>query len=240
MKDYNNPLVTYDEIVDAIKSIIECSISNNFLDNYNYLNINYSAPTSIDIDTESLLQDSIKALLKSIDSSSNIIRRGLVRDLEKIEEGIIKVNTEYLIGQEKRKLAAQDHFIKKLKDASISLKELVNLTDDDVNYVSSVEDVNTTKVFSDFEKKVVSDFPLFFKEELSLAQSDNDLGAQELNNMMAHKYTDIEQINEENSIDDKLDIIEKAIIKARELGDQNIIDTLEKKYEEELKSDSDR
>ncbi len=240
MKDYNNPLVTYDEIVDAIKSIIECSISNNFLDNYNYLNINYSAPTSIDIDTESLLQDSIKALLKSIDSSSNIIRRGLVRDLEKIEEGIIKVNTEYLIGQEKRKLAAQDHFIKKLKDASISLKELVNLTDDDVNYVSSVEDVNTNKVFSDFEKKVVSDFPLFFKEELSLAQSDNDLGAQELNNMMAHKYTDIEQINEENSIDDKLDIIEKAIIKARELGDQNIIDTLEKKYEEELKSDSDR
>lgn len=240
MKDYNNPLVTYDEIVDAIKSIIECSISNNFLDNYNYLNINYSAPTSIDIDTESLLQDSIKALLKSIDSSSNIIRRGLVRNLEKIEEGIIKVNTEYLIGQEKRKLAAQDHFIKKLKDASISLKELVNLTDDDVNYVSSVEDVNTNKVFSDFEKKVVSDFPLFFKEELSLAQSDNDLGAQELNNMMAHKYTDIEQINEENSIDDKLDIIEKAIIKARELGDQNIIDTLEKKYEEELKSDSDR
>ena len=33
-------------------------------------------------------------------------------------------------------------------------------------------------------------------------------------------------------------MIERAIMKAKELGDDNIVASLEKKYEEELKSDS--
>lgn len=240
MKNYNNPLVTYDEIVDAIKAIIECSISSNYLDDYNYLNVNYSSPSTIDNESEQLLMNSIKSLLKSIESSSSIIRKSLNRDLEKLEQGIIKVNTEYLIGQEKRKLAAQARFIEKLNNASINISTLLKSDINDTKEVTNYNDVDTNKVFSDFEKKVVSDFPVFFKEELSLAQSSEDLDAEELNNLMAHKYTEPEEIKEEISFEDRLDIIEKAIIKARELGDQNIIDSLEKKYEDELKSNNDR
>ena len=42
---YDNPLVTYDEIIEAIQSILECSISSNYLDNYDYLNVKYSSPS---------------------------------------------------------------------------------------------------------------------------------------------------------------------------------------------------
>ena len=231
---YDNPLVTYDEIIEAIQSILECSISSNYLDNYDYLNVKYSSPSRID-EEEQLLLNAIKSLSKSIETTSKIVRRGLEKDLKNVEDKIFKIETEYLLGQEKRKMAAQSSFIDKLKKASLGIDSIfVNPTDDEK--ITDYSDVNTNKVFSDFEKKVISDFPVFFKEEISLAQEDDNSETEEINNLTAHNFVDTESL-EENKKNDKLDIIEKAIIKAREIGDQNIIASLEKKYEEELKSE---
>lgn len=234
-QNYNNPLVTYDEIIEAIRSIIECSLSSNYLDEYDYLNVKYESPNKID-EEEKLLINAIKSLGKSIDTTAKIVRRGLEKDLKSYEENLLKIETEYLFGQEKRKLAAQDNFVSKLKEASLKIDTLFDKPTEDVKE-NNIKDVNTNEVFSDFEKKVVSDFPVFFKEEISLAKEDNIANAEELNNLVAHNYVETEEL-EDTKKNDRLDIIEKAIIKARELGDQNIIASLEKKYEEELKSDS--
>ena len=51
-QSYNNPLVTYDEIVDALKSIIECSLSSNYVDDFDYLNINYESGTKNKVDEQ--------------------------------------------------------------------------------------------------------------------------------------------------------------------------------------------
>ena len=232
---YDNSLITYDEIVEAIQSILECSISNNYLDSYDYLNVKYSSPSRID-EEEQMLLNALKSLSRSIETTSKIVRRGLEKDLKSIEDKIFKIETEYLLGQEKRKMAAQESFIKKLKDASLGIESIFSIpVQEDIN--TNISDVDTNTVFSDFEKKVISDFPVFFKEEISLAQDNIDDNAEELNNLMSHNFVDTEELKE-NKRDDKLDILEKAIIKARELGDQNIIESLEKKYEEELKSDN--
>ena len=245
---YNNPLVTYDEIVEALKSIIECSLSSNYVDDFDYLNIKYESGSKNKIDekTESLLFNSLRALEKSLDTSSKIIRNTLERDIDDIEKYIYKINTDYLIGQEKRKLAAQQNFVQKLRDASLKMDVLYQ-TPVIENKIETLDDVNTNSVFSDFEKKVISDFPIFFKEELELANEDNnDLeGTIELKNNNSHNYVpleDLEKVEDEEDkklkeINDKLQIIERAIMKAKELGDNNIVSSLEKKYEEELKSE---
>ena len=233
---YNNPLVTYDEIIEAIQSILECSISNNYLDSYDYLNVHYSSPSRID-EEEEILLNALKSLSKSIDTTSKIVRRGLEKDLKGIEDKMFKIETEYLLGQEKRKMAAQATFVEKLKKASLGINSIFEgqIPEEKDNY-NQYSDVDTNTIFSDFEKKVISDFPVFFKEEISLAQNNNDNNPEELNNYMSHNFVDTEELKD-NKKDDKLDILEKAIIKARELGDPNIIESLEKKYEEELKSD---
>lgn len=234
-QNYNNPLVTYDEIIEAIKSIIECSLSSNYLDEYDYLNIKYESPSKID-EEEKLLINAIKSLGRSIDTTSKIVRRGLEKDLKSYEENLLKIETEYLFGQEKRKLAAQDTFITKLKEASLKIDSLFDKPAEE-KVDNATADVDTNTVLSDFEKKVVSDFPVFFKEEISLANNESLKDAEEINNIVSHNYVATEEL-EDTKKNDRLDIIEKAIIKARELGDQNIIASLEKKYEEELKSDN--
>ena len=63
----NNSIVTYDEIVDAIKSIIECSINNDYENDFDYLNVKYESETENKIDSknESLLYYSLKELEKN-------------------------------------------------------------------------------------------------------------------------------------------------------------------------------
>lgn len=245
---YNNPLVTYDEIVEALKSIIECSLSSNYVDDFDYLNIKYESVSKNKIDekNETLLFNSLKALEKSLDTSSKIIRNTLKRDIDDIEKYIFKINSDYLIGQEKRKLAAQQNFVQKLRDASLKMDILYQAPVVE-NKVESLDGVNTNNIFSDFEKKVISDFPVFFKEELELANENNeDLeGTVELKNTNAHNYVPLEDLEKVEDAEDKklkeinekLQIIERAIMKAKELGDDNIVASLEKKYEEELKSE---
>ena len=43
MNNYSNPMVTYDEIVEALRAIIDCSKANGYLDDYGFLNVKYDS-----------------------------------------------------------------------------------------------------------------------------------------------------------------------------------------------------
>ena len=120
---YNNPIVTYDEIVDALKSILECSLTNNYMEDFNYLNIKYESGTdkSIDKREEKLLYDAIKSLEKNLESTSKILRNNLLNELSSIENNIFEIECDYLIGNERRKLSAQNTFVQKLKEYSLPI-----------------------------------------------------------------------------------------------------------------------
>ena len=220
----NNPIVTFDEIVDALKSIVECSISNEYTDDLNYLNVRYesSIKSKVDNEKEKALYDALKSLQKSIDTSSKLIRNNLVNEVSNLDNSIIKIESNYLIGQERRKLSAQQFFVKKISDSSLKKSILFNPVEDNIEEKKSLDDVDTNKVLSDFEKEIISNFPEYFQEELKLANDD--------------KYSSNYVIPEDIKVKDEKKIrkLKAAIEKAKSIGNQELIDKLEEKYYEEL------
>lgn len=242
MHNYNNTIVIYDEIVEALKSIIECSIDSEE-SNINYLDSKYESVNNniMDNKSEKLLYNAIKTLEKNIDSASKVIRTGLQRELKGLNDNIINIDTDYLIGQEKRKLSAQKSSIQKIMDNSLNMDILytVPLYSEDSydTALESLDNIDTNKVFSEFEKKVIADFPGFFKEEMTLAnQTDDDSNIVDINNLSSHEYVPAENVehNEEKFDNDKLRLIKGAIKKAIKLGDMKLVVELENKYFEEL------
>lgn len=310
---YKNPMVTYEEIVEALKAILECSLNNNYMDDFDYLNVKYETASAVKYTgaEEKALYKAVKSLEKTIDSANNIIRGNLERDLSVIEKAKFKIEAQYIIGQEMRKLSAQESVLNKLKKASISLEDAIKTQEieEEVDVIENIklspeevtpvtEDVDTNKIFSDFEKKVVVNFPDFFKEELALAKGvDPDeeyVDFDELFNTMElqpikiniEKPEELNVIDDEDAIeltDEDLDIlyapsrkvekdieepvivmeeeivperveepvvkepkitkeinkekvllIKKALIKAKEKGDAKLVNTLKKQLAKEL------
>lgn len=165
---YNNPMVTYEEIVEALKAILECSLNNDYFEDFNYLNTKYNVETLTKLEgaEEKALRKAVRSLEKTIDSAHKIIKGNLERDLNNIKKDIIKINSSYIIGHELRKLAAQDVFVEKLMSASLSLDTLSHAPE------QKKEDLNTNKVFSDFEKSALVNFPDFFKDEIKIANGE--------------------------------------------------------------------
>ncbi len=245
MQGYNDPIVTYDEIVDALKSIIECSLNSNYVDDFNYLNIRYESGTKAKVDCveEQALYRAIKSLENTIDSSSKIIRNGLERELIDYEKSIFKINCDYVIGQEKRRLSAQQHFVQKLKDKSLKLDVLYHAPQyeesEDIVALDSLKDVDTNKIFSDFEKNAIMNFPDFFKEELAIANEEEvdhtDLfDTMEFNSDDSDTSGPLEEIIPKKK--DRAHLIRIALKKARELDNEYLVAKLEKQLEEELNS----
>ena len=223
----NNPIVTFDEIVDALKSILECSISNEYTDDLNYLNVKYesSIKNKIDTEKEKALYDALKALEKNIDTYSKVIRNNLVNEVSNLDESIIKIESKYLIGQERRKLSAQSFFVKKLSDLSLKSSILFNPIEDNIEEKKSLDDIDTNTVFSDFEKEVISNFPEYFHEEIKLANKSNIEPT--INNYVIPEDIKVKDLN-------KINKLRAAIEKAKSIGNQELIDKLEEKYYEEL------
>lgn len=241
--NYNNPIVTYDEIVEALISIIECSINNDYENDFNYLNVKYESGIESDIETtkEALLYKALKDLEKSLDASSKMIRLALDENLNQINNNIFTIQSEYLLGQEERKLSAQNQSIKKLKEASLDISELYNVPDYrmEETALEKLSEIDTNKVFSEFEKRVIDDFPEFFKREKN--DEDIDLFDElEKREELRSKYPDdtYEEvvIDQEKRYDlEKISMIEKALKKARKIGNVELVSKLEKMYEFETK-----
>ncbi len=224
-----NPLITYDEIVDALKSILECSISGGYTDDLNYLNIKYepSIKNKIDSEKEKKLYAAIKSLEKNIDIYSKVVRSNLERDLYGIDENIIKLDLNYLIGQERRRLSAQQFFVKKLKGASLKKSVLLNPVEDIEDNMHDLDDIDTNKVFSEFEKQIISSFPSYFGNDIHI-KNDNEIG--EISPTSNYVVPDEIKVRD----NDRLNLFRGAIEKAKKIGNKDLIEKLEEKYQEEL------
>ncbi len=241
---YKNPLVTYEEIVEALKAIIECSLNNNYMDDFDYLNLKYESESSVRYEgaEERALYKAVKSLEKTIDSANKIIKDNLEQNLRELELSRFTIHANYLIGQERRKLAASQSLVEKLANASIKLNTIFNISyeeeekntdiepikvdakeilddyldednddSDDDGYLdfSHKEEKDTNKEYSDFEKKVLINFPEFFKEELELAKkySDDDepIEADELFNTIELEPITMDYVACENIEDEEDD-----------------------------------
>lgn len=205
-RGYKNPLVTYEELVEAIKAIIECSLNNNYMDDFDYLNLKYESESSEQYEgaEERALYKAVKSLEKTIDSANKIIKDNLEQNLRELELSRFTIHVNYLIGHERRKLAASPTLIEKLAKASINLNTIFNASyeeekndvlepiqasnkdkaedfvfetdesDEDVEFEPIKKKVDSNKEFSTFEKKAILNFPEFFKEELEMARKYNE------------------------------------------------------------------
>ena len=211
----NNSVVTYDEIVEAIKSIIDCSINNDYENDFNYLNVKYESEldNKVDSNDEKLLYYSLLELKNRIEDESKIIRQALEEQLESSKSNIV-LNSEYILGYESRKLSANIDSINKLKEHSLDINVLNDIPTTLPTALDKLNEVDTNKVLSEFEKKVILDFPEYF---------DSDIPVDDI------KY-------EEKEYDyEKIEMINKALKKAKQIGDKDLIDKLQKMYDEEIK-----
>ena len=228
---YNNALVTYDEIVSALESIIDCSITSNTSNDFYILNKKYESGSfnTLSGNEETSLCDALESLKKTLLSSSRLIRMNLENDLSQYNDNIFTIETEYLIGQERKRISINENLIDKLKDESLSIDILYQPPINDINdYKTSLDflnDIDTTKVFSDFEKRVISDFPEFFKEEIKLANDENS-NTKEIYNASSSQYVIPEEVNND------LLQIKKAMNKALKINRLDIYYKLKDKYDE--------
>ena len=228
---YNDALVTYDEIVSALESIIDCSITSNNSDDLYVLNNKYETGSFNKIygSEEFALRDALNSLKKTLISSSKLIRMNLENDLSQYIDDVYTINTEYLIGQERKRIAINESLINSLKQASMDIDILyqppVNDIDEYKTSLDFLNDIDTTKVFNDFEKRVIADFPEFFKEEIELSNNEDD-NTKEIYNVSSEQYIIPEEIN------DDLIQIKKAMDKALKINRLDIYYKLKDKYEE--------
>jgi hypothetical protein len=218
-RGYSNPIVTYEEIVNALKAIIDCSLNDSYVDSFDVLNVKYDNETIEEYsdEAEKALYKAIKSLDKTIDAANKIIKTNLEKDLEDIETSILSLKTDYYIGQEKRKLSAQDHFVDKLGDASLSIDILYEAplhTEEEVVEEKVEEEIpeDTNKVLSKFEQSAVDNFPEYFKEEIAIANGEDPLDVSdlfdtmELEPIMFHNYVKPETLEEKPVFNDELNV----------------------------------
>lgn len=127
MNNYSNPMVTYNEIIEALKAILDCSKTNGYLDEYNFLNARYDVLNKSPLyeEQEQALIQAIQSLEKTIDAADKVIRENLQNVLNEIvTSNSFIVPTRYKKDEEYRKLAAQDEFVAKLKEMSLPLEVL--------------------------------------------------------------------------------------------------------------------
>ncbi len=238
---YSNPIVTYDEVVAAARSIVECAIKGNNTDE-DYLKAKYDAGTNNKLDSaaEELLMSSLRSLAQSVESSSRIIRGNLERELRALDDSVLKLGAEYIIGQEKRKLACEEVFVQKLRDASLPLERIYQSKKD--------EDLD-----DGLEDTMTINFDDFFNEDVKEEQDDNVdeiIDIEDLYNTIelepgADDYiipeelgpaiNDSEEISDESEKENtRIALIKKAISKAEQQNDTKLVAMLEERLAKEL------
>lgn len=129
MNTYSNPMVTYDEIVKALKAILDCSKANGYLDDYSVLNAKYDSmeKSPLQEEQEQALMKAIETLEKTVDEADKVIRVELEKEIKEIAaSNMFVIPTKYLDGEERRKLAAQEEFVRKIQEVSLPFSILKN------------------------------------------------------------------------------------------------------------------
>lgn len=175
MNSYGNPIVTYDEIVEALKAIIDCSKNNGYLDEYSFLNAKYDSVKSnpLQIEQEKALIKAIQSLEKTIDAANKVIREALEKEVAEISAtNIFTIPTKYKQNEESRKLAAQDDLVIKLKEMSLPLEILSQNDEKEELIVEKIEE--SPSLFEEIEDEEAAEEELTELSKISLDKKDDD------------------------------------------------------------------
>ena len=253
---YSNPMVTYDEVVAAIESILEFSLNDGETDDVN-LDTKYETgiTTKVDTDMDNALRGAIDALRKAIDTSNKVIRNNLDRELRLITHNVIQMYADYTIGEEKRKLASSELFVERLRAASLTLEGAYSALKEE-----DIEDTDETS-FHKLIKDAIINFPDYFKEELEIAKAFEVEQSIDVSDIEKHEEEppieehsteppietetkakeepreDEEEDNQEERFEvdmERIELLRKAIAKAEEKGNDKLVDMLEERLDKEL------
>lgn len=144
MNNYSNPMVTYNEIVEALRAILDCAKVSGYLDDYSFLNARYDMinKSPLQEEQEQALIQAIQSLEKTIDAADKIIRESLQQVLDElVASDLFVIPTRYKINEELRKLAAQDEFVAKLQEMSLPTDILTTLPEETIESIDDVEEL---------------------------------------------------------------------------------------------------
>ena len=274
MNNYSNPMVTYDEIVDALRAIIDCSKANGYLEEYGFLNVKYDSlnPNPIQEEQEQVLLQALQSLEKTIEAANKVIRENLEKELAEINAAnIFKITSTYEHSFERRKLASQEDLVIKLKEMSLPLEvlnkvELKNdietveelpdgfeeiisdedeFVEDDANVLEEQEDfvtnldeiIDEMELEDDFqeefdEEQVEDDSQESADEEQIEDDSQEDVDGEQVEDDSQEENTEEETLVESN----KIQLIRKALEKAREKGNEQLVKVLETQLKKEIEN----
>lgn len=234
MNNYSNPMVTYDEVVDAIKAIIDCSKANGYLDDYGFLNVKYDSLNKNPIreEQEKLLVNALQSLEKTIDATNKVIRENLEKELAELEtDDVVVIYAEYEHGEERRKLASQKDLVMRLKEMSLPIEVLFN-PNDDVECLEELPDGLEEITDEEIEptEEIVEDLA---DEEFTEEENfdDNEEYVEEVEEKKASVQKEANKTNI-----DKIKLIKKALDKAREKDNEQLVKILEQQLRKEIEN----
>lgn len=257
MNNYSNPMVTYDEIVEALKAIIDCSKANGYLDDYGFLNVKYDSvkQNPIQKEQEQALLKALQSLEKTLAAANKVVRETLEKELAEITAvSMFTISANYEHSCEKRKLASQNDLVMKLKEMSLPLEIL-----EKVEEIETVEElpagfeeiVDEEETEEESDEEAVPEEPELEVESVELDMTDEEETTEE---ETTEEETVDEKIEEEAPVEDKeeqveektapapkvdaskIQLIKKALDKAREKGNEQLVKVLEQQLLKELEN----
>ena len=252
MNNYSNPMVTYDEIVEALKAIIDCSKANGYLDDYGFLNVKYDSvkQNPIQKEQEQALLKALQSLEKTLAAANKVVRETLEKELAEISTvSMFTISANYEHSCEKRKLASQNDLVMKLKEMSLPLEILEKI--EEIETVEELpagfeEIVDEEETEEESDEELVPEEPELEVESVELDMTDEEETTEE--------ETVDEKIEEEAPVEDKeeqveektapapkvdaskIQLIKKALDKAREKGNEQLVKVLEQQLLKELEN----
>lgn len=249
MNNYSNPMVTYDEIVEALKAIIDCSKANGYLDDYGFLNVKYDSvkQNPIQKEQEQALLKALQSLEKTLAAANKVVREALEKELAEITAvSMFTISANYEHSCEKRKLASQNDLVMKLKEMSLPL-EILNKVEE----IETVEElpvgfeeiVDEEEVIEQIEEEVQEE-PEVEVETVELDMTDEEEEIEEDEKIEEETpVEDKEEIEEKEEVApapkvdaSKIQLIKKALDKAREKGNDQLVKVLEQQLLKELEN----
>lgn len=239
MNNYSDPMVTYDEIVEALKAIIDCSKANGYLEEYGFLNVKYDSlkQNPIQEEQEQLLLNALQSLEKTINAANKVIRENLEKELAEINTvELFEFTANYEHSGEKRKLASQNDLVIRLKEMSLPLEVLNRIESSEENIlpngfeeiIDEEEDETET-----LEEPIVEE-----TTEEEFVEDDDDDEIEEVEETEDEVEVDEDETEEEQPKVDtnKIQLIKKALDKAREKDNKQLVKVLELQLRKELEN----
>jgi hypothetical protein len=269
MNSYGNPLITYDEIVEALRAIIDCSKNNGYLDEYSFLNAKYDSVKNnpLQAEQEKALIKAIQSLEKTIEAANKVVRENLEKEIAEISAtNIFTIPTKYKQNEESRKLASQDELVAKLQEMSLPLEVLSQPIEEE----EKEETIEMFEEITDGFEEIIEEPAVEEEIEIKLEKPKKkiDIMSMELPEISL-ELTETEELEEEDTLENfkedktkieaeeqleddnedseeeiedpkvdtsKIELIKKALEKAKEKENEQLVKILEQQLIKEVEA----